>query len=64
MSTHTGRRAPGTRSRAALLSPPPPPTTTTNRQEQGWNGIHFNQVANGWIRDVRIENSDMGVYFW
>jgi hypothetical protein len=33
-------------------------------QEQGWNGIHLNQVANGWVKDVSIENSDMGVYFW
>ncbi|KIY99225.1 hypothetical protein MNEG_8737, partial [Monoraphidium neglectum] len=33
-------------------------------KEQGWNGIHLNQVANGWVKDVSIENSDMGVYFW
>ncbi|KAI8466265.1 MAG: hypothetical protein J3K34DRAFT_460951 [Monoraphidium minutum] len=32
--------------------------------EAGWNGIHLNQVSNGWVRGVRVENGDMGVYFW
>ena len=31
-------------------------------QELGWNAIHLNQVASGWVRNVRIENADMGVY--
>ena len=33
-------------------------------QEQGFNGIHLNQVANGWIRDVNVINGDMGLYLW
>ncbi len=28
--------------------------------EQGWNGIHLNQVVNGWVKDVEVLNSDMG----
>lgn len=33
-------------------------------QEQGFNGLHLNQVANSWVRGVTISNSDMGVYLW
>lgn len=33
-------------------------------QEAGWNGIHFNQVVNGWVRGVTVRNGDMGVYLW
>ncbi len=28
--------------------------------EQGYNGLHMNQVVNGWIKDVSVLNSDMG----
>ena len=33
-------------------------------KEAGYNAIHFNQVADGWVRDVTIVNSDAGVYLW
>lgn len=33
-------------------------------QEQGYNGLHMNQVVNGWIRSVTVKNSDMGIYLW
>lgn len=33
-------------------------------KELGYNGIHLNQVVNGWVKDVAVVNSDMGVYFW
>jgi hypothetical protein len=33
-------------------------------QEDGYNAIHFNQLANSWVRNVRIVNADAGVYFW
>ena len=43
---------------------PLPPARRRRPQELGWNGIHLNQVSNGWVRGVRVENGDMGVYFW
>jgi hypothetical protein len=33
-------------------------------QEAGYNGIHFNQVAHSWVRDVRVLNSDSAFYSW
>ncbi len=33
-------------------------------KELGYNGIHLNQVANGWVKDVEVLNSDMGEYTW
>lgn len=33
-------------------------------QERGYNGIHFNQLAHSWVRDVRIHNADSGFYSW
>lgn len=33
-------------------------------QEAGYNGIHFNQVAHSWVRDVRVVNSDSAFYSW
>lgn len=33
-------------------------------QEAGYNGIHFNQLAHSWVRDVRIINSDSAFYSW
>ena len=33
-------------------------------QEAGFNAIHFNQLSNSWVRNVRVENADAGVYFW
>lgn len=33
-------------------------------QEPGFNGLHLNQVVNGWVRGVTVRNSDMGVYTW
>lgn len=33
-------------------------------QEAGYNGIHFNQVAHSWVRDVRLLNSDSAFYSW
>eukprot|EP00879_Flechtneria_rotunda_P032519 GHRR01035736.1.p1 GENE.GHRR01035736.1~~GHRR01035736.1.p1 ORF type:complete len:835 (+),score=148.35 GHRR01035736.1:180-2684(+) len=32
--------------------------------EQGYNGLHLNQVVNGWVRGVTVVNSDMGLYLW
>ncbi|WIA28982.1 hypothetical protein OEZ86_011499 [Tetradesmus obliquus] len=32
--------------------------------ERGFNGLHLNQVVNGWVRGVTVRNSDMGVYTW
>ncbi|WIA08908.1 hypothetical protein OEZ85_008326 [Tetradesmus obliquus] len=32
--------------------------------EAGFNGLHLNQVVNGWVRGVTVRNSDMGVYTW
>ncbi|GBF90605.1 hypothetical protein Rsub_03177 [Raphidocelis subcapitata] len=50
--------------RPALRAPRLPMMTASAPDELGWNGIHLNQVSNGWVRHVRIENGDMGVYFW
>lgn len=33
-------------------------------QEAGYNGIHFNQVAHSWVRDVRVVNADSAFYSW
>jgi hypothetical protein len=33
-------------------------------KEDGYNALHFNQVADGWVRNVKILNADAGVYFW
>lgn len=33
-------------------------------QEAGYNGIHFNQLAHSWVRNVRVVNSDMAFYSW
>ena len=30
----------------------------------GYNAVHFNQLANSWMRDVRIHNSDSAFYSW
>jgi hypothetical protein len=32
--------------------------------EEGLNALHFNQVANSWIKDVRFVNADTGIYMW
>jgi hypothetical protein len=32
--------------------------------EAGYNGIHFNQVAHGWLRGLSILNSDSAIYLW
>jgi hypothetical protein len=49
------------------LTPSPSPTLTTppsTPQEAGYNGIHFNQVAHSWVRDVRVVNADSAFYSW
>ena len=38
--------------------------TLSPAQEAGYNGIHFNQVAHSWVRDVRVVNSDSAFYSW
>ena len=40
--------------RFAYISPP------AHHIEPGYNGIEFEQVYNGWVRNVAIENSDNG----
>lgn len=30
----------------------------------GYNAIHFNQLGNSWLRDVKIYNSDSAFYSW
>jgi hypothetical protein len=32
--------------------------------EAGYNALHFNQLANSWVRDVRFVNADTAVYWW
>ena len=32
-----------------------------HHMEQGYNGIYYSSVFNGWIRDVKIHNSDAGI---
>jgi hypothetical protein len=29
-------------------------------QEDGYNALHFNQLANSWVRNVRIVDADAG----
>lgn len=43
----------------SLIFPPNPDFGHHN--ESGFNGIYFTGVHNGWIRNVRIENSDSGI---
>jgi len=33
-------------------------------REDGYNAIHMNQVADGWVRNVRVLNADAAVYWW
>lgn len=66
---HAGRfvaRRPARRLPHPTLPLPAPPLAQPPGapQELGWNGIHMNQVSNGWVRNVRVENGDLGVYFW
>jgi hypothetical protein len=35
-----------------------------HHKEPGYNGILFQGVYNGWVRDVRIVNFDSGIHFW
>ncbi|QUL38152.1 right-handed parallel beta-helix repeat-containing protein [Erythrobacter sp. JK5] len=43
----------------ALVFPPNP--YFGHHNESGFNGVYFTGVHNGWIRNVRIENSDSGI---
>lgn len=43
----------------SLIFPPNPDFGHHN--ESGFNGVYFTGVHNGWIRNVRIENSDSGI---
>lgn len=33
-------------------------------KEDGWNALHFNQLSNSWVRDVRFLNTDAAFYAW
>jgi hypothetical protein len=33
-------------------------------QEAGYNALHFNQLANSWVRNVGFINTDAGFYCW
>ncbi len=36
-------------------------TKNAHLQEAGWNGIQFNKVINGWVKDVTFIDTDAGV---
>ncbi len=42
----------------------PPTEYNGHHQEPGYNGILFQNVYNGWVRDVAIVNFDAGIHFW
>jgi hypothetical protein len=33
-------------------------------QEAGFNALHFNQMANSWVRNVKFVNTDSAFYCW
>lgn len=35
-----------------------------HHKEPGYNGILFDHVFNGWVRDVAVVNFDAGIHFW
>jgi hypothetical protein len=47
-----------------VFFPLPLETFPADEQDPGWNAIHFNQVVNGWVRNVQIVNADCGFYSW
>ncbi len=42
----------------------PPVEYNGHHKEPGYNGILFERVFNGWVRDVAIVNFDAGIHFW
>ncbi len=42
----------------------PPTEYNGHHKEPGYNGILFQGVYNGWVRDVAIVNFDAGIHFW
>ena len=42
----------------------PPTEYNGHHKEPGYNGILFQNVFNGWVRDVAIVNFDAGIHFW
>lgn len=33
-------------------------------KEDGANALHFNQLTDSWIKDVRFLNADSAIYLW
>lgn len=48
----------------ATTLPPHPHRYPGHLAETGFNALHFNQLANSFVKDVRFLNADTAIYFW